>query len=727
VGVSAGTAFVDIQPKIGQGFFAKLSGGLGGGGALRGVGLAAGATIGAGVVAGIGGAAVLTSIGNTFDQAFDTIRVGTGATGDSLEGLKEDFKAVFADVPTDTGLAAQAIADLNTRTGLFGDSLQGLATVTLEGSRLLGEDLGGVIETGTRLFGDWGVAVETDGVATLDKMFRASQATGVPMTRLQDLLVKYGAPLRQFGFGMEEGAALLASFEKEGVNTELVMGSLRQALGRFARDGREPVEALRETFEQIENTGSAAEANALAMEVFGARAGPDMAAAIREGRFEIDDLLSTIQNGDETILGAAEATESFGEKWTKLKNKVFVALEPLATKFIDTLGSLFDVLGPKIEPFIETISTALAPIGAIFDAIVGGAEETEGTVGPLFESIQGYIEGVKMAFQTAFQIIGDVWNALVGIFQQNKDKIAGILESLGTIVRSVFEAIQRFWNTWGETILTTITNVVSTVIDVISAAFDVIVGIFDVVLGILTGDWSRAWDGIKQIVGGVWDAIKAIVSGALNTVLTLVGDILGKVLGGVATWIGDMLSAIGGWGIDFVAAIVDTIAGIPGMFVQLGLDIVSGILSGLGGLFGALKDKLVGSIGDALGAVGRFFGIGSPSKVFRDELGVPLAQGITVGIGGSAEGIASTLVDAIASASAAAERALTQGVSVGGIAGSLDLAGRDLRGLIGSDDRPSMEMILQEGAVQVFGVDGEDAGIAVPRELRRLALDFARS
>lgn len=38
------------------------------------------------------------------------------------------------------------------------------------------------------------------------------------------------------GFSLEESAAMLGKWEKEGVNTELVIGSLRIAAGKFAKD-----------------------------------------------------------------------------------------------------------------------------------------------------------------------------------------------------------------------------------------------------------------------------------------------------------------------------------------------------------------------------------------------------------------------------------------------------------------------------------------------------------
>lgn len=288
----------------------------------------------------------LYKVGEEFDSAYDKIRVGTGATGDALEALKDDFRAIAVQVPSSFDEIGTSVADLNTRLGITGTDLQELSVQMLNLSRITDTDLGANIESVTRLFGDWAVATE-DQNAQLDMLFRASQATGPSAEHLSRLMVQFGAPMRQLGFSIEETAALLGSFEKEGVNTELVMGSLRQALGRMAREGEPAIETFNRVVESIAAAGSASEANALALELFGARAGPDMAAAIREGRFAVDDLVASISGGGDTINAAAEDTNDLAEAWGIFANQLKIAVEPAAT-------ALFNWLTDKLQWFIDT-------------------------------------------------------------------------------------------------------------------------------------------------------------------------------------------------------------------------------------------------------------------------------------------------------------------------------------------------------------------------------------
>ena len=331
-------------------------------------------------IVAIGAAAV--GAGVQLEEAFDTIRVGTGATGKNLEDLKESFKNVFSNVPSSAKDVATAIADINTRTGQTGPALEKLATQILNMSRITKTDLNANIAAGTRAFGDWSIATDKQSDA-LDTVFKASQATGITVTSLMENLVRYGAPLRQFNFSFEESAALMGKWEKEGVNAELVLGSLRIGLKKFADEGIPAREGLRKTIEEIQRLGPSAEATSIAMKTFGSRAGPDMAAAILEGRFAIDDLVKSLASSKETIQTAAEETEHFGEKWTKVRNKIIVALEPIGTKILSIAENAIPMLEKiagvassaadgfsKLSPTAQNVAIALAGIAAAAGPVI---------------------------------------------------------------------------------------------------------------------------------------------------------------------------------------------------------------------------------------------------------------------------------------------------------------------------------------------------------------------
>ncbi len=398
------------------------------GGKVRRVGRVAAAGLAVVATAAIGAGAAAFAIGSQFDDAYDTIRVGTGATGEALGELQDSFRDVVASVPTDFASASTAIADLNTRLGAEGPLLEDLSKQYLELSRITDSELGANIESVTRVMGDWGVAVESQSDA-MDRLFRASQATGPSVSELSTLMTQFGSPLRQLGFSFDEAAALIGQFQKEGVNTELVLGSMRQALGRMARDGEPAIETFNRVTEEIANAGDASEANRLALELFGARAGPDMAAAIREGRFEIGDLVDTIANGSDTIAGAGRDTMDFAEQWTLLKNNVLLAIEPIATRVFSAVGDAAASLAPMVQGLAENVAGLIAEWGPRIEGFVTGA----------LARLQGWWE--------------DNGPAIVGFVTDLADAIGSWIEDVAPAIRSwvedVLGELADWWETWG--------------------------------------------------------------------------------------------------------------------------------------------------------------------------------------------------------------------------------------------------------------------------------------
>ena len=181
----------------------------------------------------IGTAAILSA--DSIDEAMATIRVGTGKTGDALNDLGDTFRDVLGKVPADASDVGTAIADLNTRLDITGKPLEDMATKFLELSRITETDVGTNIKTVTRLFGDFGVAVEDQSKA-MDTLFKVSQATGAPISDLAGKATQYGTSLRGMGFDMETSVALLGKFEKEGVNTETVLSSLKIGMANMAKE-----------------------------------------------------------------------------------------------------------------------------------------------------------------------------------------------------------------------------------------------------------------------------------------------------------------------------------------------------------------------------------------------------------------------------------------------------------------------------------------------------------
>lgn len=445
-------------------------------GALDSIGKVGGALLAAGFAVAATALVAITGMiwdaGEQIDAAYDKIAVSTGATGDALAGLQDDFDAVFTSIPTDADSAAEAIGMLNTRLGLTGEELQTTSANLLEMTRITGGDLIANGEAFTRVIGDWGVPLE-NAASTLDTVFVASQRTGIGTDRLMQLMVQFGAPLRQFGFGFEQSAAMLSKWEKEGVNTELVMGSLRIAAGKFANENVPLQEGLQQTFEDIKNAEDGSKALAIAMDVFGARAGPDMAAAIRENRFELGDLVGILETADGAIAETSKSTMDWGERWTVFKNRITKALGPAGMGLmssVDTaLGALEGILG---RPDIQN------GLMAIVDGIVALADTAAANLPGMIDQFFGFVDWLK----------------------NNEGVVVAILAVLGfSFLAFGITAAAAGW------------AALSPLLPIIAAVAAVGVAAY-----ILYTMWTENWYGIQEIVGGFWAWLQPILQNLWN-------------------------------------------------------------------------------------------------------------------------------------------------------------------------------------------------------------------
>lgn len=283
------------------------------------------------------------------DKALQNIARGTGATGKALGDLQKEWRGLAGEVSQSFETSAQVLADYNTRLGLTGKALKGLSKQALDAGRMMGEDTSQLVAESSKAMQDWGVKAE-EMAAFMDRIFIASQSTGIGMAKLSSQMYKYGSALRQMGFDANTTVAMLAQFEKQGVNTELVLGSLRIALGNLAKAGiTDAGEAFRQLTEDIKRTESSTEAVGKAIKLFGARAGADMAAAIREGRFEVEELVAALETAQGAIERNSDATKTFGDQWAETKNQVSLAIEPIGREILKLANSVLPSLQAKAE------------------------------------------------------------------------------------------------------------------------------------------------------------------------------------------------------------------------------------------------------------------------------------------------------------------------------------------------------------------------------------------
>lgn len=346
----------------------NLASSVGSASTMVGVGLAASVA-----VAGI----ALLKLGQNFHEAYKQIRVGTGETGEALKGLEESFKNVFAKTPASMKDVGTAITDLSVKLGLSGPELEAMSLQFIKLSRLTGTDLKGNIEAVTMVFKNFNVAA-TDQKSKLDLLYRASQKSGVSVEQLAGQMTSSGVVLRELGFDFDKSAALMGTFAKAGIDAGDVMPAFQFSLKTAGKAGVDASEQFKQAFDVIAAAPSTTEATGKAIDVFGGRAGPKLAAAIQQGKLSYEDYLKVIQDGTDTIAKSSSDVETFGSKLTKLGHQLQIALEPLAMGVLKAVNDAMKLLVPTFTFLIDGISNVVkafedlpTPIQIIVPLIAG--------------------------------------------------------------------------------------------------------------------------------------------------------------------------------------------------------------------------------------------------------------------------------------------------------------------------------------------------------------------
>lgn len=171
--------------------------------------------------------------------------------------------------------------------------------------------------------------------------------------------------------------------------------------------------------------------------------------------------------------------------------------------------------------FIPALIAAILSLLLAFTVATGHGEE-------LIEGIRTVIEGFKDFFTGIFT--GDIEKAIGGIckvFEGLKTVVGAVIdgvrdtflgfldwldEKTGGKFHSIIEVAKGFVTTFFNSVKTTLQNT-------LDAVKQIFTGIVQFVSGVFTGDWDKAWEGVKNIFKGAWNGIVSLLEGAVNLII----------------------------------------------------------------------------------------------------------------------------------------------------------------------------------------------------------------
>lgn len=206
--------------------------------------------------------------------------------------------------------------------------------------------------------------------------------------------------------------------------------------------------------------------------------------------------------GQMLMEGLVNGISSFADwAWEKIK-EIFSGI-------IDVVKGIFGIHSP---------STVFAEIGGfLVQGFLGGFTEMWNTVtsvistlvGLLIDLFSGLVNGI-------IHLVSTLWDTCLKPFA------SWFMETMLPVIKNALDGLIAAFGVWWSGIKETLSYVI-----------DALKGLIDFIVGIFTGDWEKAWNGIKEFFSGVWNAMKTLAETLMNTIKIVIGTVLDAIK---ATW-----------------------------------------------------------------------------------------------------------------------------------------------------------------------------------------------
>lgn len=293
----------------------------------------------------------------------------------------------------------------------------------------------------------------------------------------------------------------------------------------------------------------------------------------------------------------------FAGDFTVFLQAVFTNLGLIVNGLFDTFNMVFSDIWnvaafPMLENFIlyglpvitqfgtecwNTLGTLFTEIKELFDTLwsegaVPALERISKIWGDLMQSMSDFWNkwGAPIFdnFRTAIKKTGDtllnIWSAILKPVWDKimetvdrvwtdhlKPLVDNFLDFVGEFVNGALEIYNKFilpvvnWfvDVFGPPIskvfnflVDTIGTAIGGIIDFISGIITTLKGVVEFITGVFTGNWDKAWQGIKDIFKGIWDALSSIIKTPINVIIDIINGLVSAIQSGL-NWVIDGINA----------------------------------------------------------------------------------------------------------------------------------------------------------------------------------------
>lgn len=332
------------------------------------------------------------------------------------------------------------------------------------------------------------------------------------------------------------------------------------------------------------------------------------------------------------VVGAVVALIAIIIVCVKNWDKITAAAKKFA-KFVSTgLSKAWKSIKDGAKQAAKNVSDA-------FKAMWNGLKSIFANIGSGIKTVIGFFEnfvkGVANAFsniiKNGINFVKSLFSTLSNGVKNIVSTVTGFFKNLFTNISNVFKNIINNALSFGKRLFFTLTsavkNVVNSVVGFFKNLFSKIKNVFN---NIISAAKSFGSNLVNKLKTSAKNAISKFIS-IFTTVVQKVRNIFSKVISAVVNFGKNVVSKIGGIGKNIVSGFINAFAGVGQKVIEIGKNLVTGIWDGISGATGWLYNKIKGFCSGIVSFIKGLFDIGSPSKVFANEIGKFLPQGIGVG------------------------------------------------------------------------------------------------
>ena len=308
------------------------------------------------------------------------------------------------------------------------------------------------------------------------------------------------------------------------------------------------------------------------------------------------------------VIAANEAAADLAQAQADLG----AAAEPLNTKITELKTNILTELSPALQQILTDLT-------GVLDGVEGSPEKLANTMSEMLGTIlEKTVEILPKMAEFATQ--------LIFMFVQV------IIEQLPEIVNSALTILTTFIQTLSKMLPSLIPTVIDAVILIAETLIDHVDEIIDAGITLILGLADGLMDALPQLVAKIPVIIEKLLTAILNNLPKLLNagvELILTLANGLIKAIPDLVAQLP----TIISHIVKGLLteGIPAL-LSAGKDLLAGLFEGM--LNPSVIWENIKKMGNGiLNGIKDFFGIHSPSKLFRDEIGAYLGEGMALGIG----------------------------------------------------------------------------------------------